>query len=217
MALFENEVRKQLTEILNEMKDDVKLVYFTQQIECPMCREASMFVNEISSLSEKLSQKTYNFVTDKTVAEEYGVDKIPAIVILDKDGTDLGIKYYGVPGGYEINSFLGTVLEVSGHGEEIPDEILNEIKSVKNKIDIKVFVSLACPHCPGAVSTSHRLALENENIRAEMIDSNTFPYLAQRYNVTGVPKIIINEKYELTGAHPINSFLEIMKKIEQEQ
>jgi len=213
MALFDSDIRKQLTEILDNMGDDVKLVYFTQQIECPMCREASEFVKEISGLTDKISLDIYNFVNDKDMVEKYGVDKIPAIVILDKDGNDRGIKYYGVPGGYEINSFLGTVIEVSGKGEEIPADMLNDIRGVDKDVDIKVFVSLACPHCPAAVSTAHRIAFENDNVKAEMIDSNTFPHLAQKYNVTGVPKIIINEKYELTGAHPVSSFIEIMKKI----
>ena len=69
MALFENEVRKQLTEILNEMKDDVKLVYFTQEIECPMCREASMFVNEISVITSYSIHYTKLY---DVVLERYG-------------------------------------------------------------------------------------------------------------------------------------------------
>jgi len=213
MALFDEKIKQQLQEILKAMKDEVTIVNFTQEIECPMCRETRMFAQEIASLSEKLKVKVYNFVTDKEMAERYKVDKIPAIVLLDKDEKDYGIKFYGLPGGYEINSFLGAILELSGKKEPIPEDLLKRIKAINRDVHIQVFVSLACPHCPAAVATAHRLALENDHIKADMIDANNFVFLAQKYNVTGVPKIVFNDKFELVGAHPLNTFLDIIEKL----
>lgn len=46
-----------------------------------------------------------------------------------------------------------------------------------------------------------------------MIDTGMFPPLAVKYNVSSVPKIVINEKYELLGAQPIEKFIEIMEKL----
>jgi predicted DsbA family dithiol-disulfide isomerase len=63
------------------------------------------------------------------------------------------------------------------------------------------------------VVNSHKLALENKNISAEMIESSAFPHLANKYNVTGVPKIIINDKEELTGAQPIDKILDIIEEL----
>lgn len=63
------------------------------------------------------------------------------------------------------------------------------------------------------MSTAHRLALENSHIRADMIDTGMFPPLAVKYNVSSVPKIVINEKHELLGAQPIEKFIEVMEKL----
>jgi glutaredoxin-like protein len=155
----------------------------------------------------------YNLITDKEMAKKYGVERIPAIVLLDKDGTDYGVKFYGLPGGYEINSFLGSIIEMSGRKEELPAEIMSRIKKIDKDVHIQVFVGLGCPHCPAAVSVAHRLAMENGKIKGDMVDSSNFVHLSQKYNVTGVPKIIINEKYELMGAHPINSFLDVIENL----
>lgn len=213
MALFDEKIMQQLKDILSQMKNDIYLVFFTQEIECPMCRETRMFLEEMSSLNEKIRLETYNFVIDGETAGVYKVDKIPAIVVLDKDRVDKGIKFYGLPGGYEINSFLSAVLEVSGVKEILPSEIMERIKSIDQDIHIQVFVGLSCPHCPGAVSAAHRLALESSRVRADMVDTGAFVPLAQKYNVTGVPKIVFNDRFELTGAHPLETFLDVIDRL----
>ncbi len=69
MALIDYNVRKQLGEILQNVKDDVNLLYFTQEFECQACRDARSFVDEISSLSDKINYEVYEFVKDKEKAE----------------------------------------------------------------------------------------------------------------------------------------------------
>jgi len=215
MALFDAKIQQQLKDVLANMKDEVQIINFTQEIECPMCRETRQFVEEIGSLSDKLKVKVYNFVTDKDMSAKFKIDKIPAIVLLDKDGVDHGIRFFGLPGGYEINSFLGAIIELSGKREPVPDDVLKRIKAVDRDVHIQVFVGLGCPHCPAAVSTAHRLAMENGRIKADMIDASNFVPLSQKYNVTGVPKIVFNDKFELMGAHPINTFLDVIDRLKE--
>lgn len=215
MALFDPKIQQQLKDILKNMKDEVHILYFTQEIECPSCRETRMFVEEFATLSDKLKLKVYNFVTDKEMSVKYRIDKIPAIALLDKDDNDHGIRFFGLPGGYEINSFLGGLIELSGTREPIPGDVMKRIKAVDRDVHIQVFVGLGCPHCPAAVSAAHRLAMENSHIRADMIDANTFVPLSQKYNVTGVPKIVINDKFELMGAHPITTILDVIDRLKE--
>lgn len=213
MALFDERIQQQLREILAGMNDTVTLVFFTQEIECPMCRETRMFLDEITSLSPRLQLERYNFVIDAETAKKYGVERIPAIVVLDKNGTDHGIKYYGLPAGYEINSFLGILLEMSGKREPLSEDLLKRIRNIDTDVHIQVFVGLSCPHCPGAVSVAHRLALECPRVKADMIDVGNFVPMAQKYNVTGVPKIVFNDKFELMGAHPLETFLDVIDRL----
>lgn len=213
MALFDEKVRKQLSEVLAQMKEEVKIVFFSQEIECTTCRDARSFVEEISALNGKIKLEKYSLVTDKAAAEQYRVDKVPAMVILDKAGEDKGIRFYGIPGGYEISSFLSALLVVSGRQESLPQSIADRIAKIDKDIDIQVFVTLGCPYCPDAVETAHRIALENKRVRASMVESNSFINLAVKYNVNSVPKIVINDQYELVGAQPITAFLDMIEKI----
>ena len=63
------------------------------------------------------------------------------------------------------------------------------------------------------MSLAHRIALENPKVKADMVEAGTFPELASHYQVTGVPKTIINEDHELVGAHPLKKILEVIEQI----
>lgn len=213
MALLKDSHKEKIKEFLKEMEDEVKILFFTQEMECDSCSQTHQFLSEISELHENLSLEIYDFIDDEDKAKELGIEQIPAITILDRDDKPTGIKFYGLPGGYEINSFLSSLVEVSGNAEKIDDEIKSRIDEIDKEINIKVFVTLSCPYCPNAVMNAHRMALENKNISGEMIESSTFPHLANKYNVTGVPKIIINDKEELTGAQPIEKILDAIDNL----
>ncbi len=213
MPLFNDEIKKQLSAIVSQLENGVTIVFFTQEIECPACSDTHSFVQEIAGLSDRLTLRIYDLVKDSETAARYGIDKVPAIALLDNADNDYGIRFYGMPGGYEINSFLGALLEISGKKQPLAAPVAGRIAAIKKDIHMQVFVSLSCPYCPGAVSTAHRLALENSHIRADMVESTTFPHLMVKYNVSSVPKTIINETHELIGAQPIEKFLDILEKI----
>ena len=114
MALFDEKVQQQLGDILGQMTDKVTLSFFTADNGCEACHETHEFLNEVSGLSPKLEVEVHDFDKEKDLAGKFGIDKIPAILLLDKDGNDTGMKFYGLPGGYEINSFISSTLEASG-------------------------------------------------------------------------------------------------------
>lgn len=217
MTLFDEPIKKQLRELLQGLKNPVHLVYFTQEFECRACREGRAFVEEIAALNDKISFSVFDFVGDKEEAENYGVDKIPAIVVLDKDRKDRGIRFYGLPAGYEINSFLAALKEVSGAEETLPEALLERIKAIDQDVHIQVFVTPTCPYCPGPVISGHRMALENPHIKADMVDATLFPELSVKYKVMGVPKIVINEVHELMGAQPLPAMLDLIERTQQKK
>lgn len=206
MALLNEQITEQLKQVFAQMKDSVEVVLVTKQDGCATCEDTTAFVTELTDLSDKLKMTPLEDGSDR--AKELGVAMVPAIVLLDKNGKDNGIKFYGIPAGHEINSFLMGILEVSGAGQALPDALVTQIQAINKPIDIKVFVTLSCPHCPGAVAKAHKLALMNEHVKAEMIEANTFGELSAKYKVSGVPKIVINETSELLGDQPIEAFLQ---------
>jgi glutaredoxin-like protein len=213
MALFDDKVKSQLTQLLSKIKNPIVINFFTQEIECPTCQTTHQFVEEIASLNDKITLNVYDFLKNADTAKEFGIDKIPAIVVTDANKNIKGVRFFGIPAGYEINSFIAACVEISGVKEQLPDVILSRIKKIAKPIHIQVFVTLTCPYCPGAVATAHRMAIENTNITADMIESTTFTPLAVKHNVSSVPKVVINDIYEFVGAQPINVFLDMIEKI----
>lgn len=213
MALLNDEIRNNLKDVFSKMEKEVTLAVFTKEQDCETCKDTLDFMKEIEEVGEKIKVDSLDIEKDSEKAKELGVEMTPSIVLLDSEGKDHGIKFYGIPAGHEINSLITGIIEVSGSGEEMPDALRKRIEGIKTPVDIKVFVTLGCPHCPGAVAKAHKLALENENIRAEMIEAQTFSELSDKYNVSGVPKIVINEDHDLVGNQPIEKFLETIENM----
>ncbi|MFA3782256.1 thioredoxin family protein [Melioribacteraceae bacterium 4301-Me] len=209
---IDEQLKNELKKILSVLTKKVKIVFFTQEIECQYCRETRQILTELSEVSDKLFLEVKNFIIDKNDAEKYGVDKIPATVLLDENDKDYGIKFYGIPSGYEFSSLLEDIKMLGTGNSGLPENVEEEIKKINSNVHMQVFVTPTCPYCPTAVITSHRFAYVNEKIKSDMIEATEFPHLSQKYNVRGVPRTVINESTYLEGAAPENVFLDKVKE-----
>lgn len=54
---------------------------------------------------------------------------------------------------------------------------------------------------------AHQAAIENPLITADAIEISEFPHLAQKYNVRGVPKTVVNEEESIEGPGSESAFL----------
>jgi glutaredoxin-like protein len=161
---------------------------------------------QIGILSDKITTEVYDFVKDAEKAKELGITRIPALAIIGKK--DYGVRYYGIPYGYELQTFIEAIINVSKGITDLSDRTKQVLLDVKQPVKIQVFVTLTCPHCPAAAAIAHKLAIECENIKTDVIESSEFPELGLKYNVIGVPKIIINEKVEFMGEFNEDLFAE---------
>lgn len=196
-------MKNQLAEAL---VNPVRLIMFTQELECQFCAQTKQLITELAGLNDKILAEVRDFVADADLAKQYGVDKIPAIVILGQK--DYGVRIYGLPYGYEFQTLMSTLAAVSQGKTDLSEETKAKLHAINTPIHIQVFVTLTCPHCPVAAAMAHKFAVENDLIRADVVDANEFPQLALKYGVMGVPKIVVNEEIEFIGAVPENMFLE---------
>jgi len=211
MTLIRDEDKKTIREEFAEkLVAPVRLVMFTQEIECQFCAETRQIVEEVAALSDKITAEIYNFVTDKDQAEAYGIDKIPAIAIIGAQ--DYGIRFYGIPSGYEFSSLFEDIIDVSRGESGLLEPTKKALAHLKEPVHIQVFVTPTCPYCPMAVRLAHRLALESDLVRADMVEAMEFPQLAIKYRVQGVPRSVINETIHQEGAAPEPLFM--MKMME---
>jgi len=126
-------------EFSDKLIEPVQLVMFTQEFECQYCRETRQLVEEVGTLSDKIDVQIYNLVIDKEKAEEYNVDKIPAIVVA---GTkDYGVRYFGIPSGYEFTSLTEDIVAVSEGDSGLTEATRQAIAEITKPVHIQVFVT----------------------------------------------------------------------------
>jgi len=199
MGLIPKGQKQQLKEEFEKnLRDEVRILVFTQETECPFCKQARELAEEVGAVSTKIKVEVYDFVKDSEKAEEYQIDKVPAIAVLGKK--DYGIRFYGLAYGYEFKPFTESIINVSREATNLSEETKKKLASIEKPVQIQVFVSLTCPYCPLVTSLAHQFAVESDLVRADMVDVGEFPYLGQKYNIMGVPKTVINEKTEFVGA-----------------
>ena len=205
MVLQENDkeiIRKKLI----GLADDVKLIVFSQELECQFCRETKEVMLQLGTLSNKIQVKVYDFIKNGDEVMNYKIKKIPAIAIVGKK--DYSVRYYGVPAGYEMSALIDTIIDVSKGRTTLSDALKARLAEIKKPVHLQVFVSPTCPYCPRAARVAHQFAIENDNIRSDVIEMVEFPYLVQRYSIMSVPHIVINENTSFIGAQPPEVFIE---------
>ncbi len=103
MSLLPDDKKESIrNEFKEKLIDPVKIVMFTQEVECKFCSDTRQLVQEIATLSDKISVEIYDFLVDVDKAKMYGIDKIPALALIGKK--DYGVRIYGIPYGYELQA-----------------------------------------------------------------------------------------------------------------
>ena len=214
MALLKDQDHEHLLKEFEALKDPVKIMVFTQENECQYCAETRQIAEEVAGLSDKISVEVFDFVADQEVAEHYNVDKIPATVIMrgGDNPKDFGIRYFGIPSGYEFSSIIEDIMMVSQGDSGLSDETKNMLKELTDPLHLQVFVTPTCPYCPGAVRLAHQLAMESDLVKGDMVEAIEFPHLSQKYHVQGVPRTVINESTHMEGMAPEHMLMEKVKE-----
>jgi alkyl hydroperoxide reductase subunit AhpF len=138
MPLLTEEVKAQLTEEFKELKDPVRLVVFSQALADPASEQVARMVEELGQLDPRLKVETLNFVLDKEKAESLGIKRIPAIAILG-ESQDFGLRFYGLPTGYEFGTLIDAILDVSRGDSQLAAETRAALAALEKPVHIQVF------------------------------------------------------------------------------
>lgn len=200
MAMLDDNVMQEVKKALQNMKEPVTLELFSQSFECGYCKETHQLLDELSAANPLLQMKLHQFENDAEAVKQFGIDKIPAIAVVGKK--DYGIRFYGIPAGYEFSSLLSAILLVSTGITKLSADTKKFLDNLQKPIHLQTFVTPTCPYCPPAVMLAHQMAYYSDMVRADMVEISEFPHLAQKYSVQGVPRTTINEKWYVEGAVP---------------
>lgn len=138
MALIQDEVAAQLKQEFAGLVNPVRLAVFSQALSDPESSQVKRIVEELAALDPRLSAESYNFVLDKEKAEALGIARIPAIAILGAE-KDYGIRFYGLPSGYEFGTLVDAVLDVSRGDSGLSAETRAALADLARPVHLQVF------------------------------------------------------------------------------
>lgn len=199
---FTADMKQQLAGVFGKMQNGLILKLYLDNR--PVSDELKSFITNLAALTDKLTV---------TVADGNGTtDMAPCVRVFLDNETDTGIAFHGVPSGHEFTSFVLGLYNASGSGQKTDEQTCQQIKKIKNSVDMKILVSLSCTMCPDLVIACQRIATLNPNIRAEAYDIQHFDELKKKYNVMSVPCLVINDDNVTFGKKNINQVLDLIKQ-----
>jgi alkyl hydroperoxide reductase subunit AhpF len=156
--LLNDQLVEQIREAFQKLQHPVEILFFGSKEGCEYCPDTLNLVQEITEISGLLSLKTYDLVDDAEIAGKFKVDKAPGLVLAGKgpvntgaslldaghgggDIWDFGVRYAGVPSGYEFSSLIQDIILVSGRDSMLSQETRSFLKELKEPVLLQVFVT----------------------------------------------------------------------------
>lgn len=207
-SLVTEVLKKQLLEVLTKLKEELRIVSILDMGN-PGCLEMGSFLKAICSLSPRLTVCFKEKGEAPLMEKQLNAYMLPVAGIY-KRHTYLGVAFHGTPGGQEINPFVRSLYNAAGPGQPLDPKVEKKIRSLKMKNNLKVCVSLSCHYCPGVVTACQRIALLNHNVEAEMVDARLYDDLVEKFNITRVPAILINDRTLHLGSKDIEEVLKLL-------
>jgi glutaredoxin-like protein len=139
MTFIQGKDRTVIETRFEELVHPVKLINFTQKIECLYCAETSKLMGEIAGLSDLITVEIRDFVADRELVKKYSIDKIPATVV--EGDKDYGIRFFGIPTGYEFGTLIEDIIMVSKRDSGLETPTRQALAHLAEPVHLQVFVT----------------------------------------------------------------------------
>jgi len=149
MAFIGERDRAAIAQIFEENLDEpVQVHYFTiptskllvpGRATCETCSDVQQLIEEVASMSDKVSVEVHNFESEREEAQRYGITRVPAIVIKGK--AQGAVRYYGAPAGSEFPNFIQDIQQVSRGETALSPETREALGAITDPIHLQVFVT----------------------------------------------------------------------------
>lgn len=124
---------------LRGLERPVRLVMFTQEVECEYCQDTRHLVTQVAATSSAAEAEVHDFIEERDLAQSYGIDKIPAIAVIGQK--DYGIRFYGIPAGYEFGALLDAIVDVSRGDSGLLDSTRVALARLDQDVHLQVFTT----------------------------------------------------------------------------
>src|SRR5690606_363677 len=171
----------------NQLKGYLEMV--TQPIELvaslddgAKSQELDELLREIASLSDKIS---YTRRDDDARKPSFAINRA---------GTDIGVRFAGIPMGHEFTSLVLALLQVGGHPSKTDPDVIEQIRNLDGEYHFETYFSLSCQNCPDVVQALNLMSVLNPKIKHVSIDGALFQDEVEERRIMAVPTVLLNGK-----------------------
>ncbi|MGK5020978.1 alkyl hydroperoxide reductase subunit F [Janthinobacterium lividum] len=130
---------------------------------------------------------------------------------INRPGTDIGVRFAGIPLGHEFTSLVLALLQVGGHTIKFDEAVIEQIRNLEGDYAFETFISLSCHNCPEVVQALNAMAVINPRIKVTTIDGGVFPKEVEERQIMSVPMMFLNGQHFGQGRTNVE---EILAKID---
>lgn len=175
--MLDANLKGQLKSYLANITQPIELV--TSLDEGAKSREMKELIDEIAELSDKVSVTSGN-------------DKRTPSFMIRRVGTDIGVRFAGLPMGHEFTSLVLALLQVGGHPSKAAQDLIEQVRNIEGDFAFETYFSLSCQNCPDVVQALNLMSVLNPRISHVAIDGALFKEEVDARKVMAVPTVFLN-------------------------
>lgn len=195
--MLDNQIKEQLKQYFAKLEKDVQLILHPGEHE--KRTELRDMLQDVAGISDRVAfhapasaDAPPNAVGDDKREGNESFESDGLTFSVHRNGEPTGIRFRGVPGGHEFNSFILAVLQTGGVPVRLDEDVIQMLSGLEGKLHFETVVSLDCHNCPDVVQTLNSLSLVSDAISHDMVDGALYPDIVEKYNVQGVPSVFLN-------------------------
>jgi alkyl hydroperoxide reductase subunit AhpF len=126
-----------LAAALTDLPAPVTLVSYTSDVESWYSRAERELLERIAAASSRITLRILADRWDAKREEAAGIRRTPCLAVTG--ATDPGVHYYGLPDGYELETFLGVVRAVAEGRSGLAAATIGRLRALATPIHVEVF------------------------------------------------------------------------------
>lgn len=191
--MLDADLKTQLKAYLEKVTQPIELVASLD--DGAKSHELEGLLQEVASLSDKISYARRN---DDPRKPSFAINRV---------GTDVGVRFAGIPMGHEFTSLVLALLQVGGHPSKAAPELLEQVRELEGEYRFETFMSLSCQSCPDTVQALNLMSVINPNIQHVAIDGALYQDEVNERQIMSVPTVYLNGQPFDTGRITIEQVL----------
>ncbi|MFD1787515.1 alkyl hydroperoxide reductase subunit F [Sphingomonas floccifaciens] len=191
--MLDESLKSQLKAYLANLRQPVELVASLD--EDAKSRDMWSLLNEIAELH-----------ADVSVVRSDDDARRPSFLIR-RVGTEVGVRFAGIPLGHEFTSLVLALLHVGGHPPKMSEEVQAAIRELPGDYEFETYFSLTCQNCPDLVQALNAMSVINPRIRHTSIEGGLFRGEIEARQIMSVPSVFLNGQPFAQGRMDVEQIL----------